>query len=246
MILTDDNFATIVHAVELGRALYDNLMRYIRFQMACLFGFIATFLGSSLFFIAGGVPFLPLQTLWVNFTVQVSLAIGLGYGAPREGLMQDAPRDPDQPILPRRLLTWVVVAGLVMAIGTLGTIQWATGQFGEEVARSMGLTVFSLFNIAFALETSNEEKSIFAVDLRSNATLLKAAGVAFLFTVLATETSFLQRLLGTVSLDTRQFAICLVVALSMFVIAEGRKLLGIRTTERPAVAASEPAAAPAA
>src|SRR5437868_5303391 len=68
MILTDDNFSTIVRAVELGRDLYDNLMRYIRFQMAGLFGFIATFLGASLFFIAGGVPFLPLQTLYVNFT----------------------------------------------------------------------------------------------------------------------------------------------------------------------------------
>ena len=68
MILTDDNFATIVRAVEQGRALYDNLMRYIRFQMACLFGFIGTFLGASIFNILGGVPFLPLQTLWINFT----------------------------------------------------------------------------------------------------------------------------------------------------------------------------------
>src|SRR5207302_5526631 len=74
MILTDDNFATIVKAVELGRALYDNLVRYIRFQMAGLFGFIATFLGASLFFIAQGAPFLPLQTLYINFTVQIALA----------------------------------------------------------------------------------------------------------------------------------------------------------------------------
>ena len=78
MILTDDNFATIVKAVEQGRALYDNLMRYIRFQMASLFGFIGTFLGASIFNILGGVPFLPLQTLWINFTVTVFQAVGLG------------------------------------------------------------------------------------------------------------------------------------------------------------------------
>src|SRR3954449_13368611 len=131
MILTDDNFATIVKAVELGRDLYDNLMRYIRFQMACLFGFIATFLGSSLLFIAGGVPFLPLQTLYVNFTTQVFLAIGLGFGQPREGVMNDAPRSPKQAILPRRLLAWVVVGGLVMAVATLGVIAWATPLYGE-------------------------------------------------------------------------------------------------------------------
>ena len=94
MILTDDNFATIVRAVELGRALYDNLVRYIRYQMGQLFGFIATFLGASLFFIAEGIPFLPLQTLWVNFTVTVFLAVGLGYGKARDDLMLDAPRPP--------------------------------------------------------------------------------------------------------------------------------------------------------
>ena len=84
MILTDDNFGTIVKAVELGRALYDNLLRYIRFQIAVLFGFIGTFLGASIFNILGGIPFLPLQTLWINFTVDVFQAIGLGWSKPRE------------------------------------------------------------------------------------------------------------------------------------------------------------------
>ena len=97
MILTDDNFATIVKAVGLGRAVYDNLLRFIRFQMACLFGFIGTFLGASIFNILGGIPFLPLQTLWLNFTVDVFQAIGLGYGKPREGLMEEPPRPKEAP-----------------------------------------------------------------------------------------------------------------------------------------------------
>ena len=92
MILTDDNFATIVKAVELGRGLYDNLTKYIRFQMGVLIGFIVTFLGASIFNVVGGVPFVPLQTLYVNFTTQVLQAIGLGYGRPAEGLMQRKPR----------------------------------------------------------------------------------------------------------------------------------------------------------
>ena len=85
MILTDDNFATIVKAVELGRGLYDNLTKYIRFQMGVLVGFIVTFLGASIFNVVGGVPFMPLQTLYVNFTTQVLQAIGLGYGRPARG-----------------------------------------------------------------------------------------------------------------------------------------------------------------
>ena len=94
MILTDDDFATIVKAVELGRGLYDNLKKYILFQMGALVGFIVTFLGASIFNIAGGVPFLPLQTLWVNFTTQVFQAIGLGYGKPAPDIMERKPRRP--------------------------------------------------------------------------------------------------------------------------------------------------------
>ena len=78
MILTDDNFATIVRAVEYGRELYDNLSKYIRFQMAALVGFIATFLGAAIFSIADGIPFSPLAVLWINFVVQVPIAIALG------------------------------------------------------------------------------------------------------------------------------------------------------------------------
>jgi Ca2+-transporting ATPase len=85
MILTDDNFATIVKAVEIGRALYDNLKKYIRFQIGSLLGFIVSFLGASLLDIAGGVPFVPLQTLWINFTTDLFLAVGLGYGAAAAG-----------------------------------------------------------------------------------------------------------------------------------------------------------------
>ena len=119
MILTDDNFATIVKAVELGRGLYDNLVKYIRFQMGVLAGMIVTFLGASILNIVSGIPFLPLQTLWVNFTTQVFQSVGLGYGEPSEGLMERRPRKPEQPILTRADTRWFVVAGLVMAAATL-------------------------------------------------------------------------------------------------------------------------------
>ena len=184
MILTDDNFATIVKAVELGRALYDNLVRYIRFQMAGLFGFIGTFLGAAILFIAQGMPFLPLQTLWVNFTVQVFLAIGLGYGKARhEGLMKDAPRSPTVPILGTRLLVYLVFIGVVISALTLAVIAWATPVFGETVARTMGLTTFAFTNIWFALETADEDASMFSAKVLGNAVLLKTAGLALVATV---------------------------------------------------------------
>ena len=217
----------------MGRAIYDNLMRYIRFQMGVLFGFIATFLGASIFNIASGIPFLPLQTLWVNFTVDVFQAIGLGYGKPREGLMKAEPRPKDAVILPRRLMTWLVIVGLIMAAGTLAIISWGTGAYGDAVARTMGVTAFSLFNLFFSLETADEERSLFSGDILQNPTLLKTTALSVVAIILTTELGFLQRLLGTVSLNADQWIICTVVALSIVVVAEVKKAMHIRTTEAP-------------
>src|SRR6187200_3239916 len=207
MILTDDNFATIVKAVEQGRALYDNLMRYIRFQMASLFGFISTFLGASIFNVLGGVPFLPLQTLWINFTVTVFQAVGLGYSKPRTGLMEDAPRPKDAQILPRPLFLWLAFIGLVFAAVTLPLIVWAGDAYDEVVAHTMGLVTFSLFHILFSLETADEDRTIFSSQLLENPTLLKASALSLLTVFLATTFGPLQRLLDTTELSVQQWAI---------------------------------------
>jgi Ca2+-transporting ATPase len=233
MILTDDNFATIVKAVELGRSLYDNLMRYIRFQIAVLFGFIGTFLGASIFNILGGIPFLPLQTLWVNFTVDVFQAVGLGWSKPREGLMDEHPRSRAQPILTRRLAVWLTFSGIVMAVGTLGLVAWAEGAYGEAVAHTMGLATFSIFNVFFSLETADEDRTLLSSQLLENPTLLRATVFSTVAIVAATELGLLQRLLDTVDLDTRQWGLCLLVATSILVICEVKKLLRIHTGFEP-------------
>ena len=200
MILTDDNFGTIVKAVELGRALYDNLLRYIRFQIAVLFGFIGTFLGASLFFILGGIPFLPLQTLWINFTVDVSQAIGLGWSKPRSGLMERPPRPRDQPMLSRRLNVWLIFCGLVMSVGTLAIIAWADATYDTATAHTMGLATFSIFHLFFSLETADPERTIFSSELLDNPMLLKTTGVSILTILLATQFGPLQQILDTVEL----------------------------------------------
>ena len=243
MILTDDNYATIVKAVGLGRSVYDNLMRFIRFQMAGLFGFIATFLGSSLLNILGGIPFLPLQTMWLNFTVNVFQAIGLGYGKPREGLMEVPPRPKEQQIMPRRLMTWLVFCGLVMAAGTLGVLAWADGQYGDVIARTMGVTVFSLFRLFSSLETADVDESLFGGSILANRPLLVGTALSVVTIILATELPLFQRLLGTASLSPDQWAICIVVSLSIVAVEEVRKLLKISTTEAPDLVAAAPAAA---
>ena len=101
MILTDDNFATIVGAVSYGRTLYDNLLKYLRFQMSTLVAYIAVFLVAGVLDIANGSPLNPLQILWLNMVVDIPLAIALGFDQPARGLMARPPRPMSAPVLSR-------------------------------------------------------------------------------------------------------------------------------------------------
>jgi Ca2+-transporting ATPase len=242
MILTDDNFATIVKAVELGRGLYDNLVKYIRFQMGVLAGMIVTFLGASILNIVGGVPFLPLQTLWVNFTTQVFQSVGLGYGKPAEGLMERRPRKPEEPILTRANTIWFAIAGLVMAGATLAVIAGAEHEEGAELARTMGITTFALANLFFSFTARDELRSVFSLetfdDRQFVVTSLMSAGAI----ILGTELGFFQRILDTIPLTGNQWLICIGAGALIVAVSEVRKFF----LRRSAHAAADPAGAAAA
>jgi Ca2+-transporting ATPase len=223
MILTDDNFSTIIKAVELGRGLYYNLSRYIRFEMGCMFGFIIAFLGASIFNVADGEPLLPLQILWVAFTTVTIQSIGLGYSKPAAGLMERRPRPPSQPILSRGLITWLVSAGLVIATGTLSVISWAEQEHTLTIARTMGVVTFSLLNLFFSIEAKDERQSAFSLDTFSDRTFIMTTGLSFFLLVMSTVLRPFQTILKTTTLDVRQWLICTAVALSIIVAAEIRK-----------------------
>jgi P-type Ca2+ transporter type 2C len=223
MILTDDNFSTIVKAVELGRGLYDNLARYIRFQIGGLFGYIITFLGASIFNVAEGIPLLPLQTLWVSFTMLSIQSVGLGYSKPAAGLMDRPPLPPSRPILTRALIVWLASVGLLMAIGTLSAISWADQAHGLHIARTMGMVTFALFILFFSIESKDELDSAFSLGTFSDKTFVITTSGSFVLLIVSTVLGIFQTVLRTVSLDVQQWLICIVVALSMVVAAEIRK-----------------------
>ena len=223
MILTDDNFSTIVKAVELGRGLYDNLARYIRYQIGGLFGYIITFLGASIFNIAAGEPLLPLQTLWVSFTTLSIQSVGLGYSKPAAGLMDRPPLPPGRPILTRGLLAWLAFVGLLMATGTLAVISWAEHVHGLDIARTMGMVTFALYLLFFSIEAKNERDSAFSLDTFSDKTFVITTSVSFVLLVLSTVLSIFQTVMKTVTLDVRQWLICTAAALSVVAAAEIRK-----------------------
>jgi Ca2+-transporting ATPase len=225
MILTDDNFATIVKAVELGRGLYDNLTRYIRFQIGALAGFIITFLGASILNIVGGVPFLPLQTLWVNFTTQVFQSIGLGYSKFSEGLMDKKPRAIDEPILDRNLIRWLAVVGLVHGAVVLGILQWASDHRTEEIARTMAVTSFGLMNLFYSFTVISDVRSVFSLDTFSDRRFVFVSIASFVAILIGAQMDVMNRLLDTRPLDRDEWLICIASSLSIIVVSEIRKLL---------------------
>jgi len=231
MILTDDNFSTITKAVQLGRGLYDNLARYIRFEMGCMFGFIITFLGASIFDIAHGEPLLPLQVLWVAFTTVTIQSIGLGYSHPAEGLMDRPPRSPSRPILSRGVLSWLVLVGLVMAVGSLSLVSWAQQAHTLTTARTMGLVVFSLLNLFFSIEAKDTRESAFSLSTFSDRTFILTTGGSLFLIVMATILGPCQAILKTTTLDEDQWLLCAGVALSIIVVSEIRKVVLRRAQE---------------
>jgi Ca2+-transporting ATPase len=237
MILTDDNFATIVKAVQLGRGLYDNLVKYIRFQMGVLAGLILTFVGASILNIVSGIPLLPLQTLWVNFTTQVFQAIGLGYGQPSEGLMKRRPRKPERPILSRADSRWFIVAGIVMAAATLAVIAGAEHTHSDALARTMGLTTFSLANLFFSFTARDALRSVFSLDTFKDRTFVITSLMSVAAIIFGTELRFFQRILDTEELTGNQWLICIGAGVAVVVVSEIWKLV-LRRREAPAAAAT--------
>ena len=243
MILTDDNFATIVGAVAYGRALYDNLLKYLRFQMSTLVAYIAIFIGAGIVGIADGAPLNPLQILWLNMVVDIPLAIALGFDVPARGLMSRPPRPLGAPVLARNDWIRLCVQGAVMTIGSLVAYQIGDDQDGAIVGATMLLTTLSLFHLFGALLSRDQLQTIFDRDTFPGAMQLRRYGVALLAIVAITALDFLNRIFDTTGLSFDQWCICIGIAASILVVEETIKFFLRRRQADTAASPSPPLAA---
>jgi Ca2+-transporting ATPase len=235
MILTDDNFATIVNAVSYGRTLYDNLVKYLRFQMSTLVAYIAIFLGAGIFAIAGGVPLNPLQILWLNMVVDIPIAVALGFDQATRGLMERAPRPVGAPVLSRSNWIRLCVQGGIMTVGSLVAYQIGDDMDGAVVAATMLLTTLSVFHVVAGLLSRDQLNTIFDRDAVPAAAQLKRYALSILAIIAVTTIDILERIFGTTELTGEQWAICLGLASSLLVIEEVIKFF-LRRGEQPASA----------
>ena len=229
MILSDDNFATIVFAVEQGRKLFDNLNKYIRFVLLELVAFVLTFLGASLFDLAFGQPFTPAQILWINFAVNAPFGVALGFDMETPGLMSRRPRPRGESILTTPVMITSGLVGLYIAVANLGMIAFGTNHFGSlDTGRSIGLVAFSLMLVVAAFEARSETETVFSADTFNSPRMNRIALFEVAGAFLITQADFMQRLLGTTPLSPRQWGMALLSAVVLLVLWEGGKWIARR------------------
>ncbi|MFJ3830540.1 cation-translocating P-type ATPase [Streptomyces sp. NPDC090046] len=230
MILSDDNFATIVYAVEQGRTIYDNLTKYIRFVLLLLVTFVLTFLGATVFNIAAGEPFSPPQVLWIHFVVNASFGFALGFDRESAGLMRRRPRPRGESVLTRPVLVTVGLGGLAITILLLGLITLGETHFGDiETGRSIAFTAFSLCLIVAAFECRSETESVLTTSTFDSKQMNWVALAQFVLAVLVTQMDGFSRVLGTTEIDARQFGWALLAAVALLLVWELGKLVARRS-----------------
>ena len=238
MILSDDNFATIVFAVEQGRKIYDNLTKYIRFVLVLLVVFVLTFLGASLFNIAAGEPFTPAQVLWIHFVVNAPFGFALGFDRASPGLMARRPRPRGESVLTTPVVVTVGLAGLAITIGLLLLIQLGTSHFGSEAAgNSIAFTSFALCLIVAAIECRSQTGTVLTTATFDSKNLNWTMLGEFVLAVFVTQLDVFNRLLGTTQINLREFAWALVPPVALLVLWELGKLAARRLTPATAVPA---------
>ncbi|MGH3335237.1 MAG: cation-translocating P-type ATPase, partial [Nocardioides sp.] len=225
MILTDDNFATIVGAVSYGRTLYDNLLKYLRFQMSTLVAYIAVFLGAGIIGIANGAPLNPLQILWLNMVVDIPLAIALGFDLAGKGVMSRPPRPLGAPVLSARDWVRLCVQGAVMTAGALAAYQIGDREGGAVLGATMLLTTLSFFHLAAALLCRDQRNTIFDRDAVPGAMQLRRYGISLAAIFQVTTLDFMNRIFGTTALSFNQWCIAAGIAASLVVVEEVIKLV---------------------
>jgi Ca2+-transporting ATPase len=229
MILSDDNFATIVFAVEQGRKIYDNLTKYIRFVLVLLVVFVLTFLGATLFNIAAGEPFTPAQVLWIHFFVNAPFGFALGFDKESPGLMARRPRPRGESVLTRPVLITVGLAGLAITIGLLSLIELGQHHFGSvHAGQSIAFTSFALCLIVAAVECRSETATVLTTDTFDSKQMNWVMLGEFIVAVLVTQMDVFHRLLGTTDINLREFGWALVPAVALLLLWELGKLIARR------------------
>ena len=240
MVLADDNFATIVAAVEEGRAIFANIRKFLRYLLSSNLGEVITmFLGVVLADVIGLkeqdqsgliLPVLATQILWINLVTDGAPALALGLDPDDPELMKKPPRAPGERAITGRMWAGMVFVGTITAVGTLLVLDWSLpgglieGSGSMPYAQTMAFTTLLFFSLFTVLAARSDERSAFA-GFFSNPWLLGAMGLSLLLQIAVVYVPFLQKAFSTVSLGGSDWLRCAVVGSSVLWLTELLKLV---------------------
>ena len=224
MVLTDDNFATIVRAVEEGRVIFDNIVKFVRFQLSTNIGAILTVLAATLMGLPS--PFTAIQLLWINIIMDGPPAMTLGVEPARPGIMNAPPRLQDAQILTLSRLFRLSLYGATMMVGTLWLFHSALLANGRTHALTVAFTTFVLFQFFNVFNARSEHGSAFNPLFLRNSRLWLALGGVLALQLVVVHWPPAQAIFATTHLDPEDWAKCALVASSVLFLDEARKLLG--------------------
>ncbi len=230
MVLTDDNFASIVAAVEEGRVVFNNIRRSVFYLLSTNAGELFTWIIA----IAIGLPLpvVAVQILWINLVSDGACVIPLGLEPRHSNVLEEPPRRKNSGVVYHGMLWRIIYLAVFMALGTILTFNWALPMVGLEEARTIAFSLLVVFQWFNAFNARSDRQSIIKLGLFSNSSLLWAVGLAVLLQVMVTYVPLLQRIFYTVPLSMTDWVIVILVSGSVLAVEEIRKLVAPRLFNR--------------
>ena len=225
MVLTDDNFASIVNAAEEGRVVFQNVRKVVKYLLTTNVGEIIAMVGALLFLPFKGLIITPVQILWVNLVTDGLLDITLAL-EPKEGdVMNQPPRRPNERIINREILQSILYVALFMAAGTLWMFSQSFRNGDLMRARTLTFTTLAMFQVFNSLNCRSRDKSVFRLGFFKNRYLMGAIVLSVLLQLAAEHVPFMQTALGTVPLTLQDWGLIVLISSSVFVADELRKFV---------------------
>ncbi|MCL2087100.1 MAG: cation-translocating P-type ATPase, partial [Oscillospiraceae bacterium] len=222
IILLDDNFATLVSAIEQGRTIYDNIRKFIRYMLSCNIGEVVTMFFSMVL----GMPIvlLPIQILLINLVTDGLPAVALSVEPPTDGIMSRPPRKASESIFANGLALKILTRGLIIGISTLISFILVTEQQGVEAGRTAALATLALSQLIFVFECKDDSRGLFNARYKNNLKLILAVALSFTIVLVLMLNDWLSGIFNTVPLNQNSALTVLAFSLSLSVLSGVIKL----------------------
>ncbi|NLY77105.1 MAG: calcium-transporting P-type ATPase, PMR1-type [Tissierellia bacterium] len=226
VILTDDNFASIVAAVEEGRIIYSNIKKFVFFLLSCNIGEVLIIFLSLLF--GFQVPLKPIQLLWLNLVTDSfpALALGMEKGDPE--IMDMPPRDPNEPILDKGMLRALLIQSIAICIATIGAYIWGMNKYGTEnltMARTITFATLITAELLRAYSSRSLNHSIFHIGVFSNKAMTRSTLLSFILLLVVIYVPFLQPIFDTFTVGLADWLMILLFSFIPLVFGEVYKVI---------------------